>query len=354
MRSLLLILFKLSLPAVLFVACAVLGSVGYHQFAPPSQTCLKCHQQHQDDLAARTPHRQLACTDCHNGRWYAGLHGADQQARALLGASGGKSVAGQFAARRQSRQTVVQQTHDSCRACHPNHYQNWLAGGHSLTYADCLLDPLHNQTEQLNEDCLRCHGMFFDGPIEAAVEPLNIEGPWRLKQAGLAHQPAIPCSACHRVHAEAARPDTANQDLPAARQRRPEHLGSVGLYSRIEQTWFAAEDLPRPPVQYQGQPVVLAEDPVQRNCIQCHATDSFHHAGTSDDRTPMGVHEGLRCLACHRTHSQDARSSCAACHPRLSNCGLDVTQMDTSFADPDSPHDIHTVRCRDCHPEMKR
>jgi hypothetical protein len=44
------------------------------------------------------------------------------------------------------------------------------------------------------------------------------------------------------------------------------------------------------------------------------------------------------------------RASCAACHPRLSNCGLDVEKMDTSFKSPESLHDIHRVACIDCHP----
>jgi hypothetical protein len=72
---------------------------------------------------------------------------------------------------------------------------------------------------------------------------------------------------------------------------------------------------------------------------------------SGDDRTPVGVHEGLSCLACHQKHGQTTRASCAACHPRLSNCGLDVETMDTTFKSPQSPHDIHRVACLDCHPQ---
>jgi hypothetical protein len=35
--------------------------------------------------------------------------------------------------------------------------------------------------------------------------------------------------------------------------------------------------------------------------------------------------------------------------PRLSNCGLDVARMDTSFRNPHSRHDIHGVARIDCH-----
>jgi len=45
----------------------------------------------------------------------------------------------------------------------------------------------------------------------------------------------------------------------------------------------------------------------------------------------------------------EARRSCAECHPRLSNCGLDVEKMDTSYAKPDSRHNVHTVACAECH-----
>jgi hypothetical protein len=44
------------------------------------------------------------------------------------------------------------------------------------------------------------------------------------------------------------------------------------------------------------------------------------------------------------------RVSCAGCHPRLSNCGIDVAKMDTTFRSLDSPHNIHNVSCQDCHP----
>jgi hypothetical protein len=61
------------------------------------------------------------------------------------------------------------------------------------------------------------------------------------------------------------------------------------------------------------------------------------------------VHEGLSCGACHAPHSNDASGSCANCHPQLSNCGLAVDTMETTFADPDSPNNIHFVACIDCH-----
>jgi uncharacterized protein YlaI len=44
----------------------------------------------------------------------------------------------------------------------------------------------------------------------------------------------------------------------------------------------------------------------------------------------------------------EARRSCAECHPRLSNCGLDVEKMDTTYAKRESQRNIHTVACAEC------
>ncbi len=92
-------------------------------------------------------------------------------------------------------------------------------------------------------------------------------------------------------------------------------------------------------------------DPRQALCYQCHAPLAGGLVGSGDDRTPVGVHEGLSCLACHLKHGQQTRASCANCHPRLSNCGLDVEKMDTTFLSTASGHNIHFVKCADCHPK---
>ena len=57
------------------------------------------------------------------------------------------------------------------------------------------------------------------------------------------------------------------------------------------------------------------------------------------------------CLARQHKHIQQTRATCANCHPRLSNCGLDVEKMDTTFLSPKSKHNIHFVKCADCHPK---
>jgi hypothetical protein len=95
--------------------------------------------------------------------------------------------------------------------------------------------------------------------------------------------------------------------------------------------------------------VNISPDQRQALCYQCHAPGPERQVNSGDDRTPVGVHEGLSCFACHGTHGESTRASCATCHPRLSNCGVAIEKMDTSFKDKSSKHNIHFVKCMDCH-----
>jgi hypothetical protein len=112
----------------------------------------------------------------------------------------------------------------------------------------------------------------------------------------------------------------------------------------------AAAMLPMPVVVEGVRRVRMSPDQRQSLCYQCHAPQAGMQAWSGDDRTPLGVHEGLSCLACHQKHGMGTRQSCSGCHPRLSNCGLDVEKMDTTFRDLKSRHNVHTVKCADCHP----
>jgi hypothetical protein len=250
---------------------------------------------------------------------------------------------------RLSEQQVLESM-ESCIRCHQDRWSDWLAGGHSATYRDIFLNTAQNSSEQINFDCLRCHGMFFDGSIEDLVEPLNITGPWQLKDPVKNDQPVVPCMACHQIHSPgnvAMRQDYAFPDLMD--YKRSVAVSPLSLYSRTEKMYFHVSVLPQPYIFYSEKSVRLSEDPAQKLCMQCHATDVHHQSGSADDRTPRGVHEGLSCQSCHKPHINDTKSSCKLCHPALSNCGPDVEKMNTSFANPGSANDIHFVSCSDCH-----
>jgi hypothetical protein len=197
------------------------------------------------------------------------------------------------------------------------------------------------------EDCLRCHGAHFAGSIRDLVTPVDRKGPWRIA-AGMDSQPAIPCMACHEIHRQGAPLERHPEGGSSAKEElaRP----SLALFDRRSMMSVAVANLPLPEMREGDRVVKMSPDQRQALCYQCHAPSAgAFQASSGDDRTGLGVHEGLRCLACHSKHGQTTRASCAGCHPRLSNCGLDVEKMDTTFLSSKSKHNIHFVKCADCH-----
>lgn len=331
------------------LACVLVALIGlslYWHAASPTSTCASCHEiESALEVWADSPHRDIGCAACHGTATSSGLHSLSEKARMVFAHFGG----GAPDEIRLTEEQVVE-TIERCRACHQREYADWTSGGHSASYADIFLDEQHNQKERLSESCLRCHGMFFEGTIADVVTPLSIAGPWRLVDPKMDSVPVIPCLACHHIHAEglpAIRPDYSDPGTIAA-YRRP-RIARVGFYDRYEKIHFEAEELPEPWIVDGADAVQIAPDVRERVCVQCHAPNGFHQAGSADDRTPRGVHEGLSCSACHSPHSNDASASCGNCHPQLSNCGIPVDTMDTSFRDPNSPNNIHFVACGDCH-----
>jgi hypothetical protein len=321
----------LALYCGLFVVACALGGVAYFHFGDPQKTCASCHEMtgvHSD--WAVSAHRTVQCRECHGGALTLDVHALQSHVDRIVRHFTGDP----------NRPVKLLERHvaglvDSCRRCHPQAYSDWLASRHSTTYARIFLDPDHNRTAPPTDDCLRCHGMFFEGDIAELVSAPapGSAGVWSLKDSARATQPAIPCLACHQVHA----PSDATQTASFFDHREREH--------------FSASLLPVPAI-FQGERAVrVSRDPRQRVCMQCHAPSSAHQLATSDDRTPAGVHEGLSCRDCHWTHSNSAKASCNACHPADSHCGIEVQKMDTTFLSSESRHNIHTVACADCHPD---
>ncbi len=341
---------KTAFHRVFVLALAAVGIVAaygaYWHFGSGARRCNSCHEiGPAQDLWAQSAHRNTTCSDCHGSSFSNGLHGARQNLRRVYTHFAG----GAPETIRLSEEQVVEMI-ARCRKCHEREYAGWLSSGHSASYADIFLNDQHNETERVHDDCLRCHGMFFIGSISDIVQPVSTKGPWSLVKAELRDRPAIPCLACHQLHLKgspAAEPDHANPKSISYSQKF--ELLKPGLYDRREKTFFDIERLPQPRIKLEGAELKLATDSRQRLCYQCHAPSALHEAGTGDDRTPRGVHAGLSCLSCHSPHSMEVRRSCAECHPRLSNCGIDVEKMDTTFARPGSTHNVHTVSCQDCH-----
>ena len=332
---------RILLIALAAVILALPGASLYYEYSG-GQTCARCHEIWQPYTDWHTSaHRNVPCGSCHGDIFTldAGFH-LNNIRRVVNHLSG--AVTEQV--RLQTRD--VFRVAERCQNCHRQEWADWASGTHSATYTEIFLDSKHNHQRLLMDDCLRCHGMHFEGGIQDVVSPLDTTGPWQLKNRAYAERPAIPCLACHTVHREG-EPLAKPEQRVGARQQvmRP----SLGFFDRRSRLVIGAESLPVPRMYEQARPVKMSPDRRQSLCYQCHAALSNMQTGSGDDRTPLGVHEGLSCLACHRRHGELTRQSCAECHPRLSNCGIDVEKMDTTFLNPKSLHNVHWVKCVDCH-----
>jgi hypothetical protein len=345
---------KLKRPAavlLLLAAAAALllpgGGLVVYQ-ASGGETCTRCHEIRPSfDMWTNSSHRAIPCQDCHGGLLTPDLEFHAGNLRRVVKHARGEVPPQVLLARWQD----IERTMEKCRSCHRQEYAAWQAGPHSATYADIFLDEEHNRKRVLMDDCFRCHGMHFHGSIRDLVEPVNSSGPWRLRLPEMASKPVIPCLACHEIHRRGAPLGPRDRTAVPAPAREEITFPSLALLDRRTEMHVPATVMPVPAMLDGERPVRMSPDRRQGLCYQCHAPRAEAQIGSGDDRTGAGVHEGLSCLACHEKHNQTTRASCANCHPQLSNCGLDVETMDTTFKDPASKHNIHWVKCADCHPK---
>ncbi len=339
-------LLYFALPLMVVAVLIVPGASFYYEYSG-GRSCARCHEivQPYTDWHTST-HRNVPCSGCHGGVFTlnAGFH-LNNLHRVVA------HLRGEIPEQVRLKTQDVLRMGERCRKCHQQEFADWAAGPHGANYTEIFLDKTHNRQRRLMDDCLRCHAMHFDGGIRDLVTPLDTTGPWKLRNPKLAGQPVIPCLACHQMHREGvplARPAIKPLNPgPSQEVFRP----SLALFDRRELASVSVARLPLPEMHDGVRPVKISPDRRQALCYQCHAPLANMLVGSGDDRTAMGVHEGLSCLACHEKHGQKTRASCANCHPRLSNCGLEVETMDTSFKSIKSPHNIHFVKCIDCHPK---
>lgn len=308
------------------------------------KACTGCHEiepNYENWLASS--HRSVACTSCHGGALTLDVSFHANNLRRLV-----THLRGDLPEQIRLRSVDVSAMVERCRSCHRQEFADWQAGPHGINYSTIFLDKNFNGKELLMDDCLRCHGAQFEGGIRDLVTPVNTRGPWSFKDSRMANMPAVPCLSCHQIHRQGSPLRKWQREAPAAGQEL--FPPSLALYDRRERVYYAASAMSVPQMRDGERLVRMSPDPRQSLCYQCHAPRAGFQVGSGDDRTGTGVHEGLSCLACHATHGQTTRVSCASCHPRLSNCGLDVEKMDTTFKSAKSAHNIHFVKCADCHP----
>jgi hypothetical protein len=337
---------------LIILLVGIYGGYATWNSAHPQQTCASCHEINPSfHTWEASAHRNIKCDECHGTALSNGWHSLKEKGNMVLTHFTGNTRSSDI----RMNEDQLMETMKNCMRCHQTEYTKWLSGGHSSSYARIFLNEAHNKMEQPYWDCLRCHGMFYDGTIYDLLEPVSTQGPWKLKDERVAHRPVVPCFACHQIHSdnEPIGVQWSWDDREETIQKRKEMTSNRNpapqLYSRADKMYLRADQLPSPAMNYNGKIVHTSGNPNQRLCIQCHAPNFRYISGSEDDRTPRGVHEGLSCMSCHEVHSNNASRSCISCHPAISNCGLDVTTMNTSFFDRTSKNNIHFVSCEDCH-----
>jgi nitrate/TMAO reductase-like tetraheme cytochrome c subunit len=345
-RSALRVLLLL-LPVTILTLLIIFGSFyTYWNTAPPEKTCSSCHEiESSVNMFAQSSHRALKCSECHGTALSNGFHSIREKGNMIV-----THMRIEYIEDIRLNHDQVLAAMADCKRCHEDEYADWYSGGHSASYHDIFMNRNHNEAEQINPDCLRCHGMFSDVPVEELVEPLDITGPWAFKIQDISDKPVIPCLACHQTHIKGLPKSNPDYSDPAKIfYSRKDSSEVVSLYYRPDRRSIPAGYLPKLTLTDGERKINISDDILMRLCVQCHAPNAHHDSRSSDDRTPTGVHEGLSCIACHEGHSNDAHKSCGKCHPAISNCNLDVTMMNTSYRDPESLNNIHWVDCVDCH-----
>ena len=189
--------------AAVFGVFAALGGIAWFEFTPSSQTCAKCHEiRGAKESWTHAAHSEVDCKSSH-------ITERDHSAMALSAAQ-------------------VVEVSGRCAKCHAAEHAQWSRGGHGAPVSKFLMDGNHNAAWKPADNCLRCHGMFLEGDIE---DILVREWPHRFtgfRDPAVASHPAIPCLACHRMHAVPPVPGSTNFTAAA-----------VSLYSRPDRARFA-------------------------------------------------------------------------------------------------------------------
>ena len=232
---------------ILLLILAFLASYSRWNAASPAKTCASCHEiSHSVDYWAGSAHRDIACMECHGTALSEGLHSLKEKG-AMVFHHIGRSKPDHVGISEDQLMDVMQR----CKGCHQTEYAKWNSGGHAMNYSDVFLNSVHNKAEPIYEDCLRCHGMFYDkGTVRDIVEPLDIAGPWKLKNASQGERPAIPCFACHQVHQSGYPGIRQNLETPASLHYSRMKKTFTSFYYRRDSTHFPVLSLTTQEINY--------------------------------------------------------------------------------------------------------
>ena len=318
----------ITLIAAVFVLI-IAGAYSAWNNLSPDRTCASCHElRASHERWSTSAHAEVHCVECHGTAFSEGFHSLSEKVGMVV-THFTKSVSNDDIKLNEEQMLRVA---DRCAACHQAEYAGWMRSGHAVTYGEIFEDSTHNAMEKPYWDCLRCHGMFYEGNIHELMS-LESTDPtdWKIRDPQQVGKPAVPCLACHRVHTENPVSDR-YVSMTDATRAEADRNPIASLYMRDEKIHLRADYLThKTMIDSTGREVAVADDPNTWLCMQCHAPNTRREAGSEDDRTVTGVHEGISCVVCHKPHSGETRESCAACHT-----GLTEEQIQIVFENPHS------------------
>jgi len=305
----------LILSSVILFILVIAGSYMMWNKADPENTCARCHEISPAHAKWKlSAHAGVRCTECHGTAFSGGISSLLDKAD-MVYIHFTKNIHND-----EIRLTEKQmlEVNNRCIACHQSEYAGWLRSGHAVNYKEIFLNNMHNAMEKPYWDCLRCHGMFYDGNINQLMTMDGDYTQWKINDEKQKMRPAISCLSCHQMHTENPRSEryvSMTDSTKNINERNP----MTALYIRADKNYLRSDMLPKCKMFDGDREVTVPSDPNTQLCMQCHAPNFKHQAGSEDDRTVTGVHEGISCIACHQPHSGETRASCAKCHPSLSN-----------------------------------
>ena len=304
----------LLIAAVIFIFILV-GSYTVWNRLDPDNTCAKCHEiVHSHERWKTSAHANVRCIECHGTAFSGGLKSFSGKMNMVYV----HFTQSKYNDEIRLKESDVLEVHNRCIVCHQSEHAGWLASGHSVNYKEIFTDSVHNALEKPYWDCLRCHGMFYDGNINSlmALESTN-PAEWKIRNEKQGMLPTVPCLACHMMHTD--NPVSERYLIVSDSTKMPiDRNPKTALYVRSDKMHLRSDKLSKAAIfDNDGQEIAYATDPNTLLCMQCHAPNYKHQALSEDDRTVTGVHAGISCIACHKPHSGETKSSCILCHSTL-------------------------------------
>ncbi|WP_352423252.1 multiheme c-type cytochrome [Proteiniphilum sp.] len=326
-------IYSLSVAGVLLIFLLASAYTTWNRL-DPEYTCAQCHEiAPSHALWAGSAHAGVQCIQCHGTALSNGFHSLKEKSRMVWVHVFGDKYNDDI----HLTETQVLELSQRCIECHQSEYAGWLSSGHAVNYEEIFMDSLHNTMEKPYWDCFRCHGMFYDGDIHTLMS-LSGESPqeWTIRDERQKSRATMPCLACHQIHTENPVSDRyiSMSDTTGKTIRHP----STAHYIRADKEYLRSDHLTRVKIIDDSLIVNSATDNNTLLCMQCHSPNFQRHAGSEDDRTPTGVHEGISCTSCHKPHSNDTRESCAQCHSSLT-----AEQVDAVYANPHGYKTLHNI-----------